>query len=160
MGENTEKYRTFNVPLKNIKENNKLITSKLKFIDNCRLINASLSNLTDNLSEIDKKECKPCKERKNITSQWAFFKLDFLKFFNNRLIYKYKKCDGISYKPIDTLKEKFLNTYQLCNKTAINLYYYWEKAFILMNTGIAGKNLMKLYYHPKKNFIMIYIRKF
>ena len=69
MGENTEQYITFKVPLEKIKENNKLITCKLKFIDSCRFVNASLSNLTDNLSEIDKKDCKSCKERKNITSQ-------------------------------------------------------------------------------------------
>ena len=33
LGENTEKYKTFEVPPKKIKENNKLITHKLKFID-------------------------------------------------------------------------------------------------------------------------------
>ena len=50
-----KKYITFSVPLKEINENNKLITYKLKFIDSNRFMNASLSSLTDNLSEINKK---------------------------------------------------------------------------------------------------------
>ena len=33
LGENTEKYKTFEVSPKKIKESNKLITRKLKFID-------------------------------------------------------------------------------------------------------------------------------
>ena len=33
LGENTEKYKTFEVSPKKIKESNKLITHKLKFID-------------------------------------------------------------------------------------------------------------------------------
>ena len=49
---------------------------------------ASISNLTDNLSEINKKECKSCKEQKTISVNCSFIKLK-----NNRLIYKCKKCD-------------------------------------------------------------------
>ena len=51
-----EKYITFLVPLKKINENNKLITYKLKFIDSYRFMQASLSKLTDNLSEINSKK--------------------------------------------------------------------------------------------------------
>ena len=40
----------------------------------------SLSDLADNLSEINKKECKACMERKNIKSE-----CDFIEFKNNRL---------------------------------------------------------------------------
>ena len=67
IGENMEKYITFKVLLKKINENGKLITHKLKFIDSYRFMPTSLSNLTDNLSEINKKECKSCKERENIS---------------------------------------------------------------------------------------------
>ena len=35
------------------------------FIDNFRFMSTSLSNLVDNLSEIYKKQCKGCMERKN-----------------------------------------------------------------------------------------------
>ena len=62
LGENTEKYITFSVPLK--KENDKKITYKLKFIDSYRFISTSLSNLVDNLSGVYDKECKKCMERK------------------------------------------------------------------------------------------------
>ena len=60
LGENTEKYITFSVPLKEINENNKLITYNPKFIDSYRFMNTSLSNLISNLSEINKNECRKC----------------------------------------------------------------------------------------------------
>ena len=44
LGENTEKYITFSVPLK--KENDRKITYKLKFIDSYRFMSTSLSNLS------------------------------------------------------------------------------------------------------------------
>ena len=65
LGENAEKYITFSVPIK--KENdddNKIITYKIKFIDNCRFMQSKLSDLADNLSEINNKDCKKCKEGK------------------------------------------------------------------------------------------------
>ena len=59
LGENTEKYITFSVPIekqitKNDKnENDKImkISYKIKFIDSFRFISSSLSSLVDNLSE-------------------------------------------------------------------------------------------------------------
>ena len=56
LGENTEKYITFSVPIKKELDNNKVITYKLKFIDSFRFMADSLSSLADNLSEINKKE--------------------------------------------------------------------------------------------------------
>ena len=52
-----EKYITFSVPIKKC-DDGKTITHKLKFIDSFRFMPTSLSNLVDNLSEINKKECK------------------------------------------------------------------------------------------------------
>ena len=105
-----DKYITFKVLLKT-NENGKPIIYKLKCIDSCRFMATSLSNLTDNLSEINKKECKSCKKREKISINCAFIKLE-----NNRSIYKCKKCDDISYKSVEALKEKFSNTYRFCNK--------------------------------------------
>ena len=54
LGENTEKYITFSVPIKKeIKNKNKIIeiTYKVKFIDSFRFMSTSLSKLVDNLSE-------------------------------------------------------------------------------------------------------------
>ena len=56
LGENTEKYITFSVPIKKEQDNGKTTTYKLKFIDSCRFMQDSLSNLVDNVSGIDNKE--------------------------------------------------------------------------------------------------------
>ena len=70
LGENTEKYITFSIPIKKETDNNKTIIHKLKFIDSFRFMSASLSSLLDNLSEINKKKkkkkkkCKTCMEKK------------------------------------------------------------------------------------------------
>ena len=51
LGENTEKYITFSVPIKKELDNGKTITEKIKLIDSFRLMSISLSSLFDNLSE-------------------------------------------------------------------------------------------------------------
>ena len=52
LGENTEKYITFSVPIKKKIENKDIeITYKIKFIDSYRFMAMSLSKLVDNLSE-------------------------------------------------------------------------------------------------------------
>ena len=62
LGENTEKYITFSVPIKKVidndndKDKDKTVTYKLKFIDSYRFMQDSLSNLVDNLSGIDNKK--------------------------------------------------------------------------------------------------------
>ena len=56
LGENTEKYITFSVPIKKEHENGKTTTYKLKFIDSYRFVQDSLSNLVNNLSGINNKE--------------------------------------------------------------------------------------------------------
>ena len=110
LGENTEKYITFSVPIKKEHDNGKTITYKIKFIDSCRFMPSKLSNLVDNLSEINNKDCKTCMERKNIKSECEFIGLK-----NNRLNYRCKECNGTSNKSINELIEKFPNTYQFCN---------------------------------------------
>ena len=56
LGENTEKYIIFSAPIYKKNDNDKTIIYKLKFIDSFRFMSASLSNLVDNLSGINKKE--------------------------------------------------------------------------------------------------------
>ena len=53
LGENTEKYITFSVPIKKEHDNGKTTTYKLRFIDSYRFMSASLSSLVDNLSGIN-----------------------------------------------------------------------------------------------------------
>ena len=52
LGENTEKYITFSVPIKKEHDNGKSSTYKLKFIDSYRFMPSKLSGLVDNLSGI------------------------------------------------------------------------------------------------------------
>ena len=61
LGENTEKYITFSVPIKK-HGNCKTITYKIKFIDSFRFMSSPLSNLVDNLSEgLHSDKCIDCK---------------------------------------------------------------------------------------------------
>ena len=62
LGENTEKYVTFSVPIKKKIENKDLeITYKIKFIDSYRFMTSSLLKLVDNLSEgIHNNKCSDC----------------------------------------------------------------------------------------------------
>ena len=53
LGENTEKYITFSVPISKELDNGKAITYRLKFIDSFRFMPTSLSSLADNLSVIN-----------------------------------------------------------------------------------------------------------
>ena len=82
-------------------------------------MNTSLASLVDNLSEINNKDCKKCMERNKIKSE-----CQYIKHKDNRLIYKCKKCDDISNKSADALKEKFQIRINFVMKISKNLYYY------------------------------------
>ena len=71
---------------------------------------SKLSNLTDNLSEINNKDCKKCMERKKIRSECEFIRLK-----NNRLNYKCKECNEKSAKSVNDLIGKFPRMYKFCN---------------------------------------------
>ena len=110
LGENTENYLIFSVPLKKEIKDNKLVTCKLKLIDSSRFMNASLSSLVDNLSEINNKDCKKCMERNKTKSECCY-----INYKDNRLIYKCKRRNDKSYKLVYDLSRRFSNTYQFCN---------------------------------------------
>ena len=95
----------------------------------------SLATHVDNLSEINNKDCKTCLERKNIKLERKF-----IGFRNNRLSYRWKKCNKTSPKPINDLIKSFQVHINFAKVILINLYYYWEKVCILMNTWVAGKD--------------------
>ena len=82
MGENTEKYITFSVPLKKGLDSGKSITYKIKFIDSFRFMSSSLSNLIDNLSEgLHNPKCTDCKSC-----------LDYMMFKDVQLIFRCFEC--------------------------------------------------------------------
>ena len=108
LGENTEKYITFSVPMKKKIENKDLeITYKIKFIDSYRLMSSSLSKLVDNLSEgIHNNKCVDCKSN-----------LDYVRITKNeKLLLKCFNCDSYYKKKFNKdLIKKFKNTYSFCN---------------------------------------------
>ena len=110
LGENIEKYISFSVPIKNEHDNNKTITCKIKFVDTCRFTPSKLSDIVDNLSEINNKDWKTCIERKNIKSE-----CEFIGSKNNRLNYRCKEGNGTSTKPINELIKTFPIMYQFSN---------------------------------------------
>ena len=83
LGENTEKYITFSVPIKKKIENKDLeVTYKIKFIDSYRFMASSLSKLVDNLSEgIHNNKCSDCRSN-----------LDYIKIKNKKLILECHNC--------------------------------------------------------------------
>ena len=108
LGENTEKYITFSVPLKKKIENKDIeINYKIKFIDICRFMSSSLSKLVDNLSErIHNKNFFDCKSSLDYLRITKNKKL-LLKCFNCNIYYKKKFNNG--------LIKKFKNTYSFCD---------------------------------------------
>ena len=108
MGENTEKYITFSVPLKKKIENKDIeINYKIKVIDSCRFMSSSLSKLVDNLSEgIHNNKCFDCKSNLDYVRINKNKKL-LLKCFNCNIYYK-KKFNN------DLIK-KFINKYSFCD---------------------------------------------
>ena len=107
LGENTEKYITFSVPLKKKIENKNIeITYKIKFIDSFRFMSSSLSKLVDNLSEgIHNNKCADCKSS-----------LDYIKTKNEKLILECYNCKQRYRKKFNKeLKKRFASTYEFCN---------------------------------------------
>ena len=108
LGENTEKYITFSVPIKKeIRNKNIEITYKIKFIDSYRFMAMPLSKLIDNLSEglhnnkcLDRESC-----------------LDYIKTKNEKLILKcFNRKQDYEKGFYKELIERFASMYEFCNK--------------------------------------------
>ena len=107
LGENTEKYITFSVPLKKKIQNKNLeISYKIKFIDSFRFMSSALSKLVDSLSEgIHNNKCADCKSN-----------LDYIKIKNEKLILECYNCKQRYRKKFNKeLIKRFANTYEFCN---------------------------------------------
>ena len=113
LGENTEKYITVSVPIK--KETTKKdkngndkftkISYKIKFIDSCRFMSTSLSNLVSNLSEgLHNDRCIDCKSC-----------LDYMTTEDEQLIFRCFRCKRNYGKEINKVILRFANIYEFCN---------------------------------------------
>ena len=65
LGENTEKYISFSILIKKEHKDGRIEMFEIQFIDSLRFMPTALSDLVDNLSQIYKKECPHCKNKKN-----------------------------------------------------------------------------------------------
>ena len=128
MGENTEKYIPFSVPIKKEitkkdKNGNDKITKisyKIKFIDSYRFMSTSLSNLVSNLSEgLHNDRCinfRSC--------------LDYMTTKNEQLIFRCFRCNKSYEKNFNKeLIQRFANTYEFCNG-------YLNKFILLLRKGV------------------------
>ena len=123
LGENTEKYITFSVPIKKEIENkNKIIeiTYKIKFIDSYRFMSTSLSKLVDNLSEgLHNNRCVDCKSY-----------LDYMITKDEKPIFRCFTCKKNYEKDFNKeLIKRFANTYNFCNRDL-------NKFILLLRKGV------------------------
>ena len=117
LGENTEKYITFSVPVnKEIKNKNKIIeiTYKIKFMS------TSLSKLVDNLSKgLHNNRCVDCKSC-----------LDYMKTKDEKLILRCFSCKKNYEKDFNKeLIKRFANTYNFCDNDL-------NKFILLLRKGV------------------------
>ena len=116
LGENTEKYITFSVPIKKKIENENIeITYKIKFIDSYKFMSMLVSKLIDNLSEgiHNNKglDCESC--------------LDYIKTKNEKLILKCFNCKQYYEKGFNKeVIKRFANTYEFYNKNLHKFVFY------------------------------------
>ena len=128
LGENTEKYITFSVPIKKEitkkdKDGNdktRKISCKINFIDNVRFMSSSLSNLVDNLSEgLHNDRCIDCKSC-----------LDYMTTKDEQLIFRYFECKKNYKNDFDKeLINRFSSTYKFCNGDTNKFILLLRKGF-------------------------------
>ena len=135
LGENTEKYITFSVPIKKKIENKDLeITYKIKFIDSYRFMSSSLfmssSKLVDNLSEgIHNNKCLDCNSCLDYV-QITTARPSSLEPKNEKLLLKCFNCNNYYKKKFNKdLIEKFKNMYSFCNNDL-------NKFILLLRKGV------------------------
>ena len=127
LGENTEKYITFSIPIKKKIENKDIeITYKIKFIDSYRIMSMPLSKLIDHLSEgIHNNKCADCESG-----------LDYIKTKNEKLIFKCFNCKQYYEKDFNKeLIKRFAGTYEFYNKDL-------NKFILLLRKGVYSNEYM------------------
>ena len=147
LGENTEKYITFSVPIKKrIKNKDMEITYKIKYIESFRFMETSLSKLVDNLTEdIHGDKCVDCKSD-----------LNYMKVIDETLIFQCFNCKKNYEKEINKeLIERLASTYKFCNNDLNKFVMLLRKVFIPMSIWMVGINLMKHRYLAKNRFTAI-----
>ena len=161
LGENTEKYVTFSVPIaeevndgenddENVCDNGttqkkkKPLTYRLKFIDSCRFMRDSLTNLVHNLSEINYKNHEISHDAliKKFYNTYQLCNNDFDKFnlLLRKDVYPYEYMDKWEKFSIDKLPDKEL-FYSELNKEHITNedYEHAQKVWDTFNISNLGE---------------------
>ena len=128
LGENTEKYITFLVPIKKKitkidKDGNDKIVNisyKIKFIDSFKFMSSSLSSLVSNNSDgLHSDKCTDCK-----------FCLEYMSVKDDQLIFRRCKCKKNCHKDFNNkLIKRFANIYEFCNEDI-------NKFILLLGKGV------------------------
>ena len=161
LGENTEKYIIFSVPIRKKIENKDLgITCKIKFIDSYRFMASSLSKLVDNLSEgIHNNKCSDYRSNLDYiitTAEPSGLARSSLERKNEKLILECYNCkQRYKKKSNKELIKRFASAYSFCNNDLNKFILLLRKGVILPNIWIIGKDLMKLHCLVKNHFIVI-----
>ena len=113
LGENTEKYITFSVPIKKQLDNGKTITYKIRFKDSYRFMSSPLLSLVDNVADIN---CEKCDN-----------KCEYIGFRDNHLLLKCSYCNTRFKRDSKELIKRFANTYEFCNKDINNFILLLRK---------------------------------
>ena len=149
LGENTEKYVTFSVPIKKELKNGKTITYKIKLIDSFRFMSSSLPSLVDNLSEgFHNSKCKECDSY-----------CDFMEVKDEKLHFKCFDCrkkykKAFNKKSVKNLIKTFPNTYDYCSRDI-------NKFILLLRKGVYPYGFMDSWERfnkellPDKYFFMV-----
>ena len=120
LGENTEQYINFTVPIKKQLDNGESITYKIKFIDSYRFMPTSLSTLVDNLSE-------GLPSDKGIDCEFHPY---YMLIKDDELIFRCFGCKKNYEKEFnEELIKRFANMYEFCD-TDIN------KFILLLRKGV------------------------
>ena len=167
LGENTEKYITFSVPIKKeITKKDKIIkiSYKIKFINSYRFMSTSLSKLVDNLSEgLHNDRCIDCKfyldymttKDEKLIFRCFSCKKNYKKYFNKDLIQRfaniYEFCNGDLNKFILLLRKgvylyKYMDSWQKCDETSLPD----KEAF---HSSLNMEDITDVDYRPRKKYL-------
>ena len=132
--EDKEKYKSFSIPIMYKECNNYKMPYNLRFINSNRFMMRTLESHVNNISQLYHCKCSN-KIKQEIRTKHS----------DKNIYTKCKTCTERSKQSIDSLKLKFPHiNYQM--EILRGSYYCLKEVFILTNTWMIGRSLMKQRY--------------